>query len=120
MEDNQVPAVNPEINPAHEKAIDLPPQLVELCQNDPEILVALARGQLAVVQHLLVRKALAADVSVAQLAAVHERLTKVARIEGDKQAGPAGGGQQVVINIIRAPGKEQVTIEGQAQRVEAT
>lgn len=103
---------------AEAHAVALSPKLVELCQDDPELLQRLARGQLAIVQDRLVRKVLNnPDVTPAQLAIVHERLSKISRVEGTPPAA-GGAGQQVTINIIRAPGKDQVVIEGEAKRLE--
>ncbi len=81
--------------------IEVPPQLIEACQNDPELLTMLARGQLALVQHRMVHKILNnPDVSVGQFVAVHERLAKIAKVEGpDKSAQGAGPGFSVVINL---------------------
>lgn len=99
--------------------IEVPPALIEACQDEPELLTMLARGQLALVQQRMVQKILNhPDASIGQFVAVHERLAKIAKIEGNQAQGPGSGAQQVVINIIRAPGKEQVTIEGEAKRVE--
>lgn len=104
--------------PALNAAIAMPPALVEAIEKDPELLVELTRGQLAIVQDRLVRKALGdPEVTLSQLAAVHEALTKNANLKGS-QAGVAGAGPQVTINILRAPGKAAgVTIEGTAVTV---
>lgn len=106
-------------SPAELAPIGVPPALIEACQEDPELLTLLARGQLALVQHKMVHKILNhPDASIGQFVAVHERLSKIAKVEGPDKS-KEGGGQQVVINIMRMGGKEQVTIEGEAKRVEA-
>jgi hypothetical protein len=115
MPDNDAAPLAPPA-PAALDHIKVPPQLVEACQGDPELLVALARGQLALVQDRLVRKVLNdPEASVGQMAAVHERLSKIARVENAGQQSNAG--QQVTINIIRGEGRPAVTIEGTAQKV---
>lgn len=119
MQDKNSPGPLEPVSPAAAQKIAISPQLVELCQKNPEILVELARGQLAIVQDRLVRMAIAnPEATVSQLAAVHEQLSKIARV-GGKEQGVGGGQQQVVINIIRGAGKEKVVIEGEATRVEA-
>lgn len=103
------------LNPALDKAIAMPPALVEAIEKDPELLVQLTRGQLAIVQDRLVRRALTdPQITIAQLAAVHEALAKQASLKGGQQPLAGAGGPQVVINFIRAPGKAPVTIEGTA------
>lgn len=104
------------ISPALAAAIAMPPALVEAIEKDPELLVALTRGQLAIVQDRLVRKALTdPEITLSQLAAVHEALTKNAQLKSPQQPLPFGvAGPQVIINFIRAPGKAPVTIEGKA------
>jgi hypothetical protein len=99
------------LNPNTQQAISLPPALVEAVQENPELLTELTRGQLAVVQDRMVQKVLGDPAaSVAMLTAVHKALSDNAQLK--PQAGAVGGGgAQVVINFIRAPGKETVTIE---------
>lgn len=106
-----------QIPPAVDKHVSVPPQLVEAVQEDPELLVKLTRSQMAVVQDRMVRRVLEdADVSLSALAAVHERLSKGARIEAKEQAQGAGGAQ-VVINFHRHSGRDTVTIEGSSTEV---
>lgn len=104
------------LTPAMAEAIKMPPALVQAIQEDPELLVELTRGQLALVQDRMIRKALAdPEISLAQLAVVHERLSKNARLEPKEGAPGAGAGApKVVINIIRGSGRPGVTIEGTA------
>jgi hypothetical protein len=101
--------------------IAMPPALIDAAREDPDVIVQLARGQTMLVQDRMVRKLLEnPEASIGQYVAVHERLTKTAKID-TAQPAQGGNGNQVVINIVRmAPGKEKVTIEGQAQRVEAS
>jgi len=104
------------VDPTSLQHVSLPPALVQQCQDDPEALVKLSRGQLAIVQDRMVRMVLGnPEATVGQYAAVHERLSKNSRIETVQPA--AGGGQQVVINIIRGEGRPAVTIEGQSTKV---
>lgn len=100
------------------QSLTLHPAIVEACTDDPDALVELTRAQLAVVQDRMVKRALQnVDTSIAQLATVHERLSKNAQIE-KHPTGPAGAmGAQVIINFIRSPGRESVTIEGTAAKV---
>lgn len=109
------------LNPAEAKPLELAPALIEAVQEDPELLVHITRSQLAVVQDRMVKKLLEnKDASMAQYAAVHEQLSKNARIkEAPAGAGGQSGGTQVVINFIRAPGHEKVVIEGQSTVVPA-
>jgi hypothetical protein len=98
--------------------VQLPPALVEMIQDDPELLVKFSRGQLAIVQQRMVQMLLGnKDATVAAYVQVHERLSKNARIE--PKEGVTGGAQQVVINIIRGGGRAPVTIEGDAVKVDA-
>ena len=104
--------------PALNAAIAMPPALVEAIEKDPELLVELTRGQLAIVQDRLVRKALGdPQVTLSQLAAVHEALTKNANLK-PAAGGHGGSGVQVTINFVRAKG-EGVTIDGKTGAVEA-
>jgi hypothetical protein len=117
-EETTIPQEHFPPTPAELASVELHPATVQKVQESPEELARIARGQLAIVQDRMVRKVLAnPDATIGQYVTVHERLAKVARIEGNQQA-PASGGQQVVINIIRAAGRERVTIEGEAKRVE--
>lgn len=102
---------------AVEHAIAMAPALVEAVQEDPELLAKLSRGQLAVVQDRMVRRVLGnPDSTIAQLAQVHSALSTNAQLK--PAAGTmVGGGNQVIINFIRAPGKETVVVEGQATHV---
>lgn len=107
---------------ALDKTIAMPPALVEAIEKDPDLLVALTRGQLAIVQDRLVRKALTdPEISLGQLAMVHEALTKNAALKNPQPSPIAGGagGAKVVINIMRAPGREAVTIESGEHKVVA-
>jgi hypothetical protein len=98
--------------------IAMPPALIDAAREDPDIIVQAARAQAMLVQDRMVQKLIHnPEASIGQYVAVHERLTKTAKIDAAQPAQSAG--QQVVINIIRmAQGKESVTIEGQAQRLE--
>lgn len=92
----------------------VPPQLVEAVQEDPELLVQLTRSQLVVVQDKMVRAILDDNkATVAQMAVVHERLSKNARIE-NKEGQQGNAGTQIVINFHRHSGRETVVVEGQA------
>lgn len=105
-----------QLNPAVEQQLQIAPALVEAVREDPELLTQVTRAQLAVVQDRLVKKVLSdPDASVAQLAAVHERLAKGAKTETKEQGGPKTA--SVVINFIRGGGREGVTIEGTATAV---
>ena len=90
-----------DIDVATKKSLALAPALVEACQEDPEVLVALTRAQLAVVQDRMVKGLLSdPNASIAQYSTVHERLSKNARLESkEAQGGAAGGGFSVVINL---------------------
>ena len=107
------------LNPALAAAISMPPALVQAIQEDPELLVALTRGQLAIVQDRLIRKALGdPEITYSSLVAIHEILAKNANLKGAQPSGPGGAGApQVLIQILRAPGKETVVIDGKAQPV---
>ena len=100
-----------QLDPATKQHLALPPALVEAVQDDPELLVQLTRGQLAVIQDKMVQKVISdPDVSVGALATVHERLSKNARMEkGEIVAG--GGGAAVVINFVVGGKKETLTID---------
>lgn len=101
------------LNPALSAAIAMPPALVEAIEDDPELLVKLTRGQLAIVQDRLVRRALSdPEITLGQLAVVHEALAKQANLKAAQQAGAGAGGPQIVINFVRAADKEKVVIEG--------
>lgn len=102
-------------NKAVAKPLQLPPAAIEAIATEPERLVELTRSQLAIVQDRMVRKILMdPSASIGQFAAVHERLSKNANLTPQHAI---GGSAQVTINFIRA-GKESVTIEAAAQRVE--
>ena len=93
--------------------INMPPALVEACQQDPELLTQLTRGQLAVVQDRMVQMALSSsEVTLGQLAAVHDALTKNAQLKKTEASGPSG--QSITINFIRESRNEKVVVEGQA------
>lgn len=110
------------LNAALAKSLLMPPALVEAIQDDPDLLVKLTRGQLAVVQDRLVRRALTdPDISIAQLATIHEALARAANVKGIQPAAQATAAQSVVIQIIRSPAKgEGLTIEGKATQVDFT
>ncbi len=100
------------------KALDMPPALVQAIQKEPELLVALTRGQLAIVQDRMIRMALAdPTITLGQLAVVHERLSKNAKLEQTAAPAQGAGAPQVVINIIRGGGRPGVVIEGTATPV---
>ena len=102
-----------ELKPAVAAALALAPALVEACQDDPELLTALTRGQLAVVQDKMVQRALTdPEVSLSQLAAVHDALSKNAQLKKTESAGPSG--QSITINFVREARNEKVVVEGQA------
>lgn len=104
--------------PAKLAPINMPPALVEACQKDPELLTELTRGQLAVVQDRMVQMALSSnEVTLSQLAAVHDALTKNAQLKGNAAAGPSG--QSITINFIRESRNEKVVVEGQAVQLPA-
>lgn len=106
-----------ELNPNTKRAIALPPALVEACQDDPELLVQLTRGQLAVVQDRMVGKVLGdAEATVTQLVTVHEALSRNANIKPAANQG-LGSGTQITINFIRESRNEKVVIEGAAAPV---
>ena len=106
------------VDPTALSKVAMPPALVEAIQNDPELLVALARGQLSLVQDRMVRKVLNdPHATAAAMAVVHERLSKIARVDGGAAPAGHGGSAQVVINIIRRSGSKGLTIEGQATKV---
>lgn len=97
---------------ATESHIHMPPALVQAAQEDPEVLVKLTRGQLAVVQDRMVQKVLTeADTSLSALATVHERLSRNAKI--DKADAIVGGGAAVVVNFIVGGKKEVLTIDNE-------
>lgn len=103
-------------NKAVAQTVALHPAIVEDVAVNPEKLVELTRSQLAIVQDRMVRKILTdPQATIGQFANVHERLSKNANLTPQQAV---GGSAQVVINFIRA-GKEPVTIEAQAQRIEA-
>lgn len=100
-----------ELPPAVEAHIAMPPALVEAVQEDPELLVQLTRGQLAVVQDRMVSRVMKdPDATIGQLASVHEQLSKNARLKPEAGAS-SNSAAQVVINFIRAPGKDTLTID---------
>lgn len=101
-----------ELPPATKDHITLEPALVEAAQEDPEVLVGLTRGQLAVVQDRMVRKVLGdRDATVTALATVHRALSENAQLK--PQPGVhAGSGGQVVINFIVGGKKEPLVIDG--------
>ena len=105
------------LNPNTQQAISLPPALVEAVQENPELLTQLTRGQLAVVQDRMVQKVLGdPQASVGALATVHKALSDNAQLKKNDAAATAAG-TQVVINFIRAPGKETVTIDNATGKV---
>ncbi len=84
---------------AENTAVALSPAFVTEVQDDPELLVRLTRGQLAIVQDRMVRKLLGnPDASSAQFAVVHEALSKNAKITKSEGA-TSGQGFSVVINL---------------------
>lgn len=88
---------------AKRHAIIIPPELVTICQNDPEEFVRLTRGQLVIVQDRMVQKLLDnQSATVAQYATVHERLSKNAQVE-PKDIHAQGGGFHIVLNLGPAP-----------------
>ena len=110
--------VIPPLDPANAKTLTLHPAIVEGVQEDPELLVQMSRAQLAVVQDRMVKRALESnDTTIGQLAVVHERLSKNAKLEPQQGAAAGHPGTQVVINFIRAPGKEKVVIDSTPQQV---
>lgn len=101
-----------QLDPATEAHIHMPPALVQAAQDDPEVLVKLTRGQLAVVQDRMVQKVLTeADTSLSALATVHERLSRNAKIEKADVVG--GAGAAVVVNFIVGGKKEVLTIDNE-------
>lgn len=113
-------AVKP-LNPALAQAISMPPALVEAIEDDPELLVKLTRGQLAIVQDRLVKRALTdSEITLSQLAIVHEALAKQANLKGTQAQVGAGPGGQVVINFFVGDKKEAFVIEGQGQVTDVT
>lgn len=108
MED--LPLVEASTNPVAMAHVAVPPALIEEVQQNPDALVEITRGQLALVQDRMVRKVLAdGSASIAQLAVVHERLSKNAGFES-KERGGGGKPPQVVINFIRDGERAPVTI----------
>jgi hypothetical protein len=104
------------LNPNTKQAIALPPALVEAVQEDPELLVSLTRGQLAVVQDRMVQKVIGdPEASVAQLATVHKALSDNAQLK--QQTGVTAGGQQLIVNFIVGGKKESLIVEGTAKQV---
>lgn len=106
------------LKPAEAKAISMPPALVEEIQGTPELLQALARGQLALIQDRMVRKVLSdPNATVGAYAQVHDALAKIAFGRGGGAASGAGEGAGkpgVQINIIRAARRgDAITIEGE-------
>lgn len=93
-------------------AITLPPELVTQCKEDPQVLVEMTRGQLAIVQDRMVTKLLTSgEATLAQYAQVHERLSKNAGVE-PKQFGGSGAGFSIVLNVGPQPSKtEAATID---------
>lgn len=106
---------------AESKAISLPPALVEMVQGSPDLLVQLARGQLALVQDRMVRRVLQDPQATSQqFAQVHDALAKVAFGKGGAGGGGEGvsRGPQFQINILRAPKRgDGVTIDAQSVTV---
>lgn len=109
----------PTLDAAEAKTISLPPALVEQIQSAPELLVQLARGQLALVQDRMVRRVLTdPNTTVGAYAQVHDALAKVAFGKGGGAGGESLGGRgpSFQINILRASKKGQgVTIEAEKE-----
>lgn len=109
-----------ELDPTVDRYIALPPALVEGAQDDPELLTKLTRGQLAVVQDRMVRRVLGdPEATVGALAAVHKALSENAQLKPAQGARAPGDGAGVVINFIVGGEKKTLTIEGQAQAIDA-
>jgi len=105
--------------PAKLAPINMHPALVEACQKDPELLTELTRGQLAVVQDKMVQMALSnSEITLSQLAAVHDALTKNANLKkGDAAGVGIGAGQPLVVNFIFDRNNEKVVVEGEAKQL---
>lgn len=109
---SNLPVELEELPPATQHHIALSPALVEAAQEDPDLLVQLTRGQLAVVQDRMVRRVLGdPDVSVGALATVHKALSENAQLK-NQAAVAANAGAGVTINFI-VGGKKDKPIEGQ-------
>ena len=107
-----------ETPPAKLAPINMPPALVEACQKDPELLTELTRGQLAVVQDRMVQMALSnPEVTLSQLAAVHDALTKNAQLKKAEAGAGVMAGQKVVVNFIFDRNNEKVVVEGEAKEL---
>jgi hypothetical protein len=85
---------------ATKKSLAIPPALVEAVQEDPSLIAQISRSQLLVVQDMMVRKLMSnPDVTPAQLAAAHERLTKTAQLDPKDAENGRGTGFSIVINL---------------------
>lgn len=116
MSEVAAPELKP-MNPAEAAAIAMPPALIQAIEEDPELLVRLTRGQLAIVQDRLVRRALTdPEITLSQLAVVHEALAKQANLKA-AQAQIGNGQGQLVVNFYVGGKKEPLVIEGQAADV---
>lgn len=106
----------PRLPVATEKALEVPPALVQAVQEDPSILVELSRSQLLVVQDLMVRRLIdTPDASISAHAAVHEAIRKNAQMDPKGGDAQKGTGFSVVINLNNdTPNK---AIEVKAERV---
>ncbi len=115
-----LPAELEQLDSATDSHIAMPPALVQGAQEDPELLVQLTRGQLAVIQDRMVRRVLGdPEATVGALATVHKALSENAQLKpGQGVRGAAGDGVGVVINFIIGSEKKSLTIEGQAQPVD--
>lgn len=103
---------------AKARLANIPPQLVEEVQHNPEVLRPVARSMAAINLHNLFTRMQHPAASIKDRMAFQELLNKMSDIGGkEAQAGP-GSGFSIVINIPQVGAAQGQVIEAKATRVD--